>query len=187
LEWTGLLAEILESQLAIEAGRKLLDTEDFESDGRTRYRYGLALAMKAFQEVGNIAMEDLELLILAEYTFLTQELRFCDPTDTQAVASLTRAVQSFDDAFRALEAAADGVLYRGADLAQPRSFKYRIKGMPKDAFHIACMSHRTRLGNILRSPGINLVEKELLKQRSANLSAAQSAYLERQRAILISL
>ena len=47
--------------------------------------------------------------------------------------------------------------------------------------HIACISHKTRLQNILRSPGIDPIEKDLLKQWFTNLSAAQGAYIEIQK------
>ena len=43
------------------------------------------------------------------------------------------------------------------------------------------ISHRTRLQNILRSPGIDPIEKSLLKQRFANLATAQSGYIEKQK------
>ena len=52
------------------------------------------------------------------------------------------------------------------------------------SFHHACISHKTRLKNILRSPGINLIEKALLRQRLSNLSTAQSGYIEKQKKAL---
>jgi hypothetical protein len=131
-----------------------------------------------------LAETDLELLILAEHSFLTQELQFCDASDSHSIDSLTLAIQDFDDAFLALSAVSDGTMYRGVELACPHKAKYQYNEMPRDAFHIACMSHRTRIGNILRAPGLNLTEKLLLKQRSANLIAAQTAYLSKQRAVL---
>jgi hypothetical protein len=145
---------------------------------------GLAEAMDAFQDAADSATENLELLLLAEYTFLTQELHFCDQADTQAFASLTQAINSFDDAFLALQTVKHPVVYAGAETTYPRNSKYRVKGMPMDALHIACISHRTRIQNILRSPGINTAEKGLLARRSANMTAAQNAYLEKQRAAL---
>ena len=52
---------------------------------------------------------------------------------------------------------------------------------PKDSFHIACIAHRTRLQNILRSPRIDPIEKALLKQRFANMSTVQKGYIEKQK------
>jgi len=50
--------------------------------------------------------------------------------------------------------------------------------------HIACISHKTRLQNILRAPGIDPIEKALLKQRFVNLPAAQNGYIEKQKKVL---
>ena len=44
-------------------------------------------------------------------------------------------------------------------------------------------AHRTRLGNILRSPGIDPIEKELLQQRLENMPVAQVGYVEKQKKI----
>jgi hypothetical protein len=112
---------------------------------------------------------------------ISQELQFCEETDKDTLSSLTQAIQSFDDAFLALKAVDDSTLYQGAEQTHPHSKKYRVSGFPKDAFHIACIGHKTRLQNILRSPGIDLIEKTLLKQRFTNLSAAQEGYIEKQR------
>ena len=47
-----------------------------------------------------------------------------------------------------------------------------------------CIAHRTRLQNILRTPGIDPIEKALLKQRFANLSTGQNGYAEKQKKVL---
>ena len=176
----GLLDSIIKSEIDIDQGRKWLETDGMERDGRSSFQSGLTKAMEVFQAVMPLAAEDLELLILAEYTFIAQELHLCDPADTQAKSSLGSALQSLDDALLALEALSDDTLYKGAEMTHPHSSKYRIKNMPRDAFHIMCIGHRTRINNILRSPGINLLEKNLLAQRLANINAAQAAYLEKQ-------
>jgi hypothetical protein len=140
--------------------------------------------MSSFKTVQVLASSDLELLIRAENTFLTQELNHCDKSDTQTVSSLTQAIQSFNDALLALQAVEKGKPYKIADMTFPHNARHRIKGMPKDAFHIACISHRTRIGNILRTPGLNMVEKALLKQRVANLTTAQAIYLKKQKDVI---
>jgi hypothetical protein len=133
------------------------------------YEEGLSIAMSAFQEAQTT--RDAETLILAEYTFLGQEQEFCDIADTQAVASLTQAIQSFDDALLVLEVVQDSASYRAVEKSYPHMDKYRVRGMPKDAFHIACIAHSTRLSNVLRTPGLNM-------------AAAKGVYLERQVAAL---
>jgi hypothetical protein len=182
LEKTGLLVRILTSVNKINDGRKGLDTDGAEHEGRLLYKDGLSIAMQVFQEVQT--SQDPEILIFAEYTFLAEELQFCDSADSQTIASLTPAIQSFDDAFLCLKAVANPEGYQTAELTHPHRDKYRISNMPKDAFHIACIAHRTRIQNMLRTPGINMAEKALLHQRFVNMSAAQTAYLEKQKSVL---
>jgi len=114
-----------------------------------------------------------------------RELQFCNETDTDSHSSLMQAVHSFDDAFRVLDVVEDKTLYAAVDKSYPyHNKKYRIGEFPKDAYHIACQSHRTRIQNILRTPGLDQIEKSLLKQRHANLSTAQKGYAEKQKKTL---
>jgi predicted ATP-grasp superfamily ATP-dependent carboligase len=182
LDKIGLIDNINNAAYLIEAGRKGFATRGKEAEGRLSYEDGIAEAMSAFQEAHISA--DAETLILAEYTFLIQELQFCDETDTDSLSSLTQAIQSFDDAFLALKIVEDNVLYQGAEQTYPHHKKYRVKDLPKDAFHLACISHKTRIQNTLRAPGIDPIEKLMLKQRFLNLGAAQDRYAEQQKIVL---
>jgi hypothetical protein len=175
----GLINRIFQAVLDIDFGRKGLDTNGREHDGRLAYETGIYTALSAFQEAQ--ASADPQTIILAELAFLQQELQFCHDTDTDAKSSLTQAVQSFEDALRSLEVVEDAVIYQGAEKTYPTGSKYRIQGFPKDAFHIACIAHRTRLRNVLRSPGINMIEKAVLSQRAANMTTAQGRYIAKQK------
>jgi len=108
----------------------------------------------------------------------------CDKSDTTTLSSLTKAIESFDDVFLALKVVENKTQYQGVENAIPHNSKYRASGFPKDSFHIACISHKTRLQNILRTPGLDQIEKSLLKQRLANLPAAQNSYIEKQKKAL---
>ena len=123
-------------------------------------------------------------MILAEYTFLTQEFEFCEKTDKDSLNSLTQAIQYFDDAFLALTVVENSTLYQAVEKTIPHNKKFRVSGYPKDSFHIACGSHITRIKNMLRTPGIDRIEKSLLKQRLANLPTAQNGYIEKQKKAL---
>ena len=177
MDATGLVSNIYEAALRIDSGRKGFAIIGKEREGCISHETGIAAALAAFKEAQTTA--DPQILILAEYTFLTQELQFCDKSDKDSLSSLTKAAQSFDDAFFALRAV-ENPNYRITDETTPHNGKYRVNGFPKDSFHIACISHKTRLQNILRSPGIDPIEKALLKQRFANLSTAQNGYIEKQ-------
>jgi hypothetical protein len=98
---------------------------------------------------------------------------------------LSAAIQCLDDAFLALEVVQIKILYQGVEKASPHVKKYRVKGnYPRDSYHIACKSHKTRIQNILKAPGIDPIEKELLKQRLSNLSTAEQGYIEKQKRAL---
>jgi len=122
--------------------------------------------------------------MLIELTYLQQEFHFCNETDTITRSSLTQAIQSFEDALRSLKIVEDCTLYQGAEATYPTASKYRYHGFPRDAIHLACTAHRTRLQNSLRTPGINMIEKAVLTQRAANMTAIQAAYTEKQRKAL---
>jgi hypothetical protein len=177
-----LLGKIYDAGLSIDFGRKGFATRGKAEEGRLSYERGIAWAFSTFQEAQ--ATADPKTIILVEYTFISQELQICETTDKDSISSLTQAIQSFDDAFFALDVVEDNVLYKGAEKTYPHSKKHRISGFPNDAFHIACAAHKTRLRNILRAPGIDPIEKALLKQRFANLATAQSRYIEKQKKAL---
>jgi len=187
LDRIGLVNSVYEAAAKIYLGRKNIATRGKEQEGRISYEDGIAIAMTAFQEASatNVAATtaDPQTIILAEYTFITQELDFCEKSDKDSINSLTQALKSFDDAFLALQAVEENG-YKTADKAFPHHKDYRFGGYPKDSFHFACISHQTRLKNIVRSPGIDPIEKELLKQRLDSLSTAQNAYIEKQKKAL---
>ncbi|GHU40952.1 hypothetical protein FACS1894190_08460 [Spirochaetia bacterium] len=178
----GLLSSIGASVALIATGREGLDIKGEAEAGRTNYHNGMDKAIVAFTAAAK--SNDVELMILVEHAFLTEEKRFCDSTNKAVLGSLTHAVESFDDALRALESVMDVTLYRGADLAFPRNGKYRVGDMPKDAFHIACIAHRTRLNNTLKTPGLNSSEQNVYKQRIVNMRVAQNVYLQLQNEVL---
>ena len=173
----GLVDSINKAAMSIDLGRRGFAIHGKEREGRILYEDGISKAMATFQKAQ--ASVDPNNIILAEYTFLSQELQLCDKSDKDTLSSLTKAVQSFDDAFFALQAVEEPG-YKTAEKTYPHSGKYRVSGFPKDAFHTACISHKTRLQNILRVPGIDTIEKTLLKQRFANLPVAQDGYMEKQ-------
>ena len=151
MEAAGLINSIISANSNIDSGRKGFATKGKEQEGRISYETGIASAMLTFQEAQ--ATADPQIIILAEFTFLSQELHLCDRSDKDSIDSLTKAIESFEDAFLALKAA-EGFGYITTDMTFPHHKKYRVKNYPKDSYHIAFISHRTRLKNILRAPGI---------------------------------
>jgi hypothetical protein len=177
----GLVNNIYVAAAAIDYGRKGFATRGKAEEGRISYEDGIAKAMSAFKEAQ--ATADPETIILSEYTFITQELEFCEKSDKDAINSLSRGIRFFDDAFLAVKAI-EKPDYKIADDLFPHDAKYRIKGYPLDSFHIAIEGHKGRLQNILKTPGLDPIEKTLLKQRLDTLKAGQEGYLELQRKAL---
>jgi len=178
LDPVGLVDRITAATYTIDFGRKGYAMIGNEREGRISYETGIAEALAAFKEAQTTT--DPQTIILVEFTFLVQEQQLCDKSDTDTLNSLTQAIQSFDDAFLVLKTVENKTQYQGVENATPHNGKYRVKGCPKDSFHIACIAHKTRLQNILRTPGLDPIEKALLKQRLSNLPVAQEGYVDRQ-------
>ena len=178
---TGLLNSIITSAERINDGRYGIKTAGKEQEGRLSYEKGIAEASKAFSQAASTA--DPQVILLAEETFVEQELQFCSEEDIHTRSSLTQVLQSFEDAFLCLKAVEDISGYKTADNTWPHNQKYRIHDFPKDAFHLACISHRTRLLNVLRTPGMNMIEKVVFQQRIDNMSVAQGSYIQMQKKV----
>ena len=140
------------------------------------------MALAVFKNAQDSA--DPQIMILIELTYLQQDLQFCDENDSFTRSSLTQAIQSFEDALRSLVTVENSTLYKAAETTYPVAPKYRYHSFPRDAVHLACAAHRTRLQNSLRTPGINMIEKTVLTQRASNMVTIQAAYAEKQRKAL---
>ena len=131
MDQIGLVDSITTATASIDFGRKGFATRGKAEEGRISYEDGISRAMAAFKKAQTTA--DPHIMILAEYTFLSQELQFCAETDTDTLNSLTKAIQSFDDAFLALQAVEEPG-YKIAEKTYPHYGKYRVIGFPKDSF-----------------------------------------------------
>jgi len=182
LDLISLASNITNAVIHIDSGHKGFATRGKEQEGRINYEDGIDMAMTAFKEAQ--ATADPQTILLAEYTFISQELQFCEKPDKESLSSLTQALQLFDDAFLVLKIVEDKTLYQVVENSISHKKKYRFRGFPKDGFHVAFSSHIARLRNILKTPRLDLIEKDLLKQRIDNLSAGQKGYIELQRKAL---
>ena len=108
----------------------------------------------------------------------------CDEKDKYSLSSLNQAKLSFDDAFQALQVVENSAFYKEADKTYPHHKDYRTCNLPRDAFHVACNGHKTRLQNILRFSGVDPIEKALVEQRLDNLITAKNSYIIKQKKAL---
>jgi hypothetical protein len=179
MDLIGLVNNTIKSVTQIDKGRKGLRTDGQEHEGRLYFEEGIASASNTFSQA--LSTGDPQVILATEEAFIEQELKYCSDDDIYSRSSLTQALQSFEDAFLCFESVVDQTGYKAAEKTWPHTPKYRVKNYPKDAFHLACISHRTRLQNVLRAPGINMIEKTVLEQRAANMTSAQTAYLVKQK------
>jgi hypothetical protein len=155
-------------------GRIARRTHGQTEQGLEDFEQGFVLAIQVFDEA--IVSEDPFFMLLAEYTFVVQELESGYPEEKEALTSYRVAKSAFDDAFRALEVVKDKTLYKGVDRAFPHRKDYRYKELPKDAFHLAYISHRARLQNTLKQIGIDPLERAFREKRIQTCPIAQAAY-----------
>ena len=182
MDLISLINNIAEAVVNIDTGRKSWAIRGKEQEGRISFEEGIADAVSAFDKAK--VSTDPQAIILAEYTFISQELELCSETDKYSLSSLVQAKQNFDDAFLALQVVENSTIYKEVEKTYPHQTKFRIRGFPKDAFHIACKSHKARLQNILRFSGVDPIEKSLMEKRLVNLTTAQSGYIEKQKKAL---
>jgi hypothetical protein len=182
MEKTGLTIGILYAVSQIETGRIGLRTKGKTEEGRENFAEGLELGKQIFSEVKNCG--DPELMLLAEYAFVNQELEGARAEEKIGRASYESAVHDFDDAFLSLKAVKDAAMYQGAENTHPHRSPFRYKGMPNDSFHVAYTGHYTRLQNKLKPIGIDPDEQVLTELRMAVCKSAQAVYLEMQQSAL---
>jgi hypothetical protein len=182
MEKNGLSIDIAEAASTIARGRRSFTIRGETEKGLDDFEDGHALAMRIFQEAA--ASGDVELILLAEYLFVTQELAESEGGEPEGKASAEAALQSFDDAFLALKAVEEGPPYHTVEMAFPHRNQWRYKGLPRDAFHVACIAHKTRLKNGLSRLGLPKLDRELAKTRIIALGAIQQVYCAKQQAAL---
>ncbi|GHV76695.1 hypothetical protein AGMMS49942_15160 [Spirochaetia bacterium] len=182
MERTGLTIGIVRAVSDIADGRIGLRTKGKTEEGREDFAKGLALGKQLFTEVKDC--RDPELMLLAEYLFMNQELEGARSEEKIGRASYQSAVHDFDDAFLSLKSVKDAAMYQGAENTHPHRAPFRYKGMPNDAFHIAYTGHYARLQNKLKPIGIDPDEQILTELRMAVCKSAQGVYLETQRSVL---
>jgi hypothetical protein len=173
--------DIFDAVVLIEEGRRLHFVEDTALQGLKRFKEGSALLTKAFLDAK--ATNDLETILKAEYDFLAAGIASGSPDETLAKGSAEAGLDVIDDALRAIKAVQSDDGYKWVDLAYPRHDKrtWRFKDMPRDAFHVFCASHTSRLQNGLKRYGVSAIDRALITLRVDTINAIEEAYCAMQR------
>lgn len=101
----GLIKKLNDAANLIFFGRTARRTHGQTEQGLGNFEQGLVLAMQVFDEA--LVSADPFLMLLAEYTFVVQELESGCPEEKEALTSYRAARSAFDDAFQALEVVKD--------------------------------------------------------------------------------
>jgi hypothetical protein len=174
MEKIGLFVEMGKGVSDLAEGRRKLYVKGTEIEGLLQYREGYEVIMSLFKEA--LASGDPEIMLLAEFFYTASELHESYGNEPVAKSSAQAAVRKFEEALWAVRTVQDphyGIVHKV--FSSERT--YRHKGMPKDAYHIACLSDRARVKNGLSRMGLSAEDKGIAFSRVAMLDGAQDAYM----------
>jgi hypothetical protein len=177
-----LLRDLAKATAQIDFGRKALHTEGYAEIGRVAFAAGIANALATFKAIQAILAP--QAIIPAEKIYLQQDIEFCDPEDKFTIKSLMRSLNYLSDALRAIEIVKLPVAYQNAEATHTTEKRDKRGGVPKDVMHTACKINSDRLDRNNRTPGLTMIEKELIKQRKANLATGLISYISMQQEAL---
>jgi hypothetical protein len=178
LDRVGWIDRINRAVDSIARGRIKRTIKGQAEEGLEYFYDGLDNLIQIVREV--TVLNDPLLMTLVEYTILAQEREGALPEEVQGRASFEEALREFDDAFRCIPLVDKPEIYKDVEKSYPIRGKYRYQGMPLDAYHVAYISHKTRMNNNRRRIGIDHKELELQDCRDELYVAAQDCYRERQ-------
>ena len=92
MDLAGLVLKVSEAAVLIDYGRKGFAIRGKADEGRISYEEGISAALSAFKDAQSTV--DPYTIVLIEYTFLNQELQFCNPSDNDSLSSLTVTVKT---------------------------------------------------------------------------------------------
>jgi hypothetical protein len=127
MEKSGLGSSISKAVAQIAEGRKGLETDGREHEGRLSFEDGIAEARAIFKEV--FAGGDVELILLAEYLFITQELEESEDDEVEGRSCAVAAIASFDDAFLSLKVLRNSISRPGLSRLDRTLAKERINAV----------------------------------------------------------
>lgn len=138
-----------------------------------QYAEGLEKTLSLLRSVGKTG--EIDLLVRIEASLVNLERAQYGVGDSSVLPSLNAAVQDFDDIKKAIEVVKSPVSYQAA--ANTYRAKKKLRGIVVDGCHEAINGHITRLGNRISAVGIPVAEKNILRQRQANMRIAKELYM----------
>ena len=141
------------------------------------FQNGLKGTLGMYKELAEA--KDPEAILKSEQIALIQEKEFAN--SAEMVNSIKPGLTQIEEARQSLELVHDSETYPKVTAAF--SDKRKQGGLPLDGFREFIKSHQARLTNRLKSEGSH-EEKNILRQRKANLKVANEAYTKLQKKAL---
>jgi hypothetical protein len=161
MERSGLVDSIIQGVAYIAEGRRGLQTDGKEHEGRLSFEKGHG---RSSAKAGLAKFDDA-----------------VRPNGRALILPLGKRLLPYD-AFLVLKAVEEGAAYHTVDMAFPHERVYRYKGMPRDSFHLACISDKTRIRNGLSRLGLPNLDLDLAQRRIDALASVQDIYFDKQTA-----
>jgi len=166
---TGLLLDLLALNITDADNRKSVeDTATFKA-----YATGLTTTLAMLKKIGQT--NDLDLIVKAEALTLQNEHQKYGREDATVLPSLTAAAEDFSVITSAVKVVREPDAYKTA--VATYHTKKAVRGVIADGCHEALNSHIARLGNRMRTVGISVPEKNILRQRQTNMRTAKELYI----------
>ncbi len=145
-----------------------------------QYTTGLEKTLLALRNLGKSG--DIDRIVSVEATFVAMEHRLHQKQDPSVLPSLKAAIEDFKVIHDDLKLVKVPEHYQIAAVSYHS--KKKLHGVVTDGCHEAFNSHITRLGNRMSAVGISVPEKNILRQRQANMRTAKELYIDLQRKAL---
>ena len=151
-----------------ENRKEIEETELFKG-----YSEGLAQTHGALKEVGKTG--NIDLIVQVEESLLNLENSLYGEGDPSVRPSLNAASVDLSVITKSIGVVRSAEYYQQVDTTiHP---KKKIRGVPTDGCHEALNGHITRLGNRMNTVGVTVQEKNVLRQRQANMKTAKKLYI----------
>lgn len=144
------------------------------------YAEGLAKTLASLKNLSK--SRSLDDLIQTEDMLVLQERALYGKQDPSVLGTLNAAVADFDVIKKSSKTVRSAEEYRAA--ATTYHAKKTFQGVVADGCHEALNGHITRLGNRMSAVGISVPEKNVLRQRQANIRVVKELYIDLQRKAL---
>lgn len=144
------------------------------------YQAGLEKTLKLLKDIKN--KSDIDLIVKTEKLITEMELSLYTEKDPSALSSIQGAIAGLKDIENSISVVKNPEAYQ--ESKKTHSSRKKFRDVIEDGFHVELKGQVTRLNNRIKSIGISIPEKNVLRQRKENLLVAKELYVDMQRKAL---